>query len=211
MKKFKNNKVDADTWCGMLIQPGEYYTLEVQEYFKWANNSKVLSDIGSGALIYNENDTDITDVSVAINSLKDLTTKPVFLSSPFNESNGFRIRWKGFKGIAVKNTISNVDFLISEERYVNGGVLQLVNASEGDLFCYQVVDKDNIFGYGAGVVLDEFVSDWNVDPTIQTQGIYETTFLARIYAGLYIRVKYTSVGTENDVTIKLNLLLNKKT
>lgn len=212
MKKFKNNKLEVDTWCGQSIEVGEYYTLQASEYSIWANNDKVLEDIASGNGIINDGTTDIIPTSEAINFLKDLTAKPVTLSTPFAEANGFKARWKGFKGTALKNSTTDIDFAIgAEDRYINGGSILLVGATEGDTFCYQIVDKDNIFGYGAGVVLDEFVKDWQVDPTVQNQGLYETTFLARIYAGLYIRVKYTSVSTILDVTVKLNLLLNKKT
>lgn len=212
MKKFKNNKTETDSWCGQLIEAGSYYTLQSGEYTVWANNDKVLTDLINGNGIINDGTSDITSVTEAINFLKDLTTKPVALSTPFADSNGYRARWYGFKGIATKNTISNVDFAIgSEDRYLNGGQLQLINASEGDSFCYQIVDKDNVLGYGAGVVLEEFVKNWQVDSTTENQGTYETTFLAKIYAGLYVRVKYTSTGTTNDVTIKLNLFLNKKT
>lgn len=76
MKRFKNNKVDADTWCGMEIQPAAYYEIQYQELQRWQNDSKVLSDIGSGDGVINNGTSDITDVSTAINFLKDEDTSP---------------------------------------------------------------------------------------------------------------------------------------
>ena len=77
MKKFKNNKQSADTWTGMTIQPGSYYEPLSDEIARWQNDSKVLSDIGSGNLIINNGTNDITDVAQAINFLKDTIPEPL--------------------------------------------------------------------------------------------------------------------------------------
>lgn len=66
----KNNKNTTDTWCGMMIEPAASYEIQSQELDRWQNNSKVLTDIGSGDLIVNDGSTDITDVATAINKLK---------------------------------------------------------------------------------------------------------------------------------------------
>jgi hypothetical protein len=79
MIKVKNNKQASDTWCGMGIEPASYYQLEFFELNKWQNDSKVISDISSGDLIINDGDSDIIDVSDAINVLKEKDPKEVDL------------------------------------------------------------------------------------------------------------------------------------
>jgi hypothetical protein len=130
--------------------------------------------------------------------------------SPFASSAGFRFRGHGMAGTATKNTTSNIDFKILEERYLNGCMLILKNHVFGDKLKFQVVDVDNIVGYGAGTVLDEFGTDWYVSEDSQDQGMITIPYPAKIIAGLYIRIVYISVGTENDVQLKCNLFLHKK-
>lgn len=76
MKKFKNNKLEADSWVGQLIEPGAYYTIEDFELFRWQNDSKVLTDIAAGNGIVNDGSSDILDVASAINFLKDEDATP---------------------------------------------------------------------------------------------------------------------------------------
>lgn len=76
MKKFKNNKETPDSWVGQQIQSGEYYEIQTFELFKWQNDSKVLSDIGSGYGIMNDGTADILDIANAINFLKNQDTTP---------------------------------------------------------------------------------------------------------------------------------------
>ena len=76
MKKFKNNTATLAVWVGQEIQPGTYYSLTNEEILKWQNDSKVLTDLGSGALIINDGANDILDVALAINFLKDVVLIP---------------------------------------------------------------------------------------------------------------------------------------
>lgn len=72
MIKVKNNKLESDTWCGMLIEPSAYYELETFELPRWQNDSKVITDISAGDLIVNNGSSDILDVATAINLLKEI-------------------------------------------------------------------------------------------------------------------------------------------
>jgi hypothetical protein len=72
MKKIKNNKINADTWCGMEIQPNIYYEIQSTELSLWQNNSKVLVDIACGDLVVNDGVNDIVDVALAINYIKEI-------------------------------------------------------------------------------------------------------------------------------------------
>lgn len=74
--KVKNTKAEADSWAGMLIEPGAYYTIQSSELFTWQNAAKVLTDIASGALVMNDEAADIVDVATAMNYLLGVDTAP---------------------------------------------------------------------------------------------------------------------------------------
>ena len=129
----------------------------------------------------------------------------------------------GFRGTATKAvdgstpTVTNLDFAIgAEDRYINGLKLMLVNQAEADTMSLSIVDKDGVLSgiaYPPGttlpVVLKTFGSSWNVDHEKSDQGQQQYNFVAKIYAGLYLRVVYTATGAVNDVTVKLNAFLHK--
>lgn len=74
--KVKNAKETADIWVGQLIQPAAYYTIQPIELFRWQSDSKVLSDIGNGGLIFNNEIEDIINVATAINTLLKIDIEP---------------------------------------------------------------------------------------------------------------------------------------
>lgn len=135
---------------------------------------------------------------------------PLARARAFANSDGFRARFKGISGTAAQDTTTDIDYKLTEERYINGVRLIADNHVMGDKVDFQVVDVDNILGYGAGVVLDEFGKDWYLDPNVCTQPDVLVPYPAKILANLYIRLKYHSVGTSNDVDLKCNLFLHKK-
>lgn len=111
-----------------------------------------------------------------------------------------------FTALANQNTIH--DILISEDHLIDGAQLVAIGSASGDKIKCQVVDKDNIFGYGSGVVLGEYVKDWYMNPMTTKQLEYQSNYPAKIYGGLYLRTIYTSVG-ENSVEIIVNYMLHK--
>lgn len=214
MIQVKNNKITVDTWCGMMIEPTAYYELQDQELGRWQNNSKVLTDISSGNLIINNGTVDITDVASAINCLKQILPQdtdglPLVTLSAFSNANNFRFRGASFTGTAVASSTSDIDFKITECRWINGGCLILRNHAFGDSITFQIVDVDNILGYGANTVVDEFIKDFYLDDEKHGQDSIMLDYPARIPINLYMRLKYTSVGNTN-VDVKCNLFLHKK-
>lgn len=149
---------------------------------------------------------------MAIGSIpkKDSSGYYILKSYPFTDACNFRARFKGISGTATKNTSTNIDYLIDEERYINGVRLILKNHVDGDFIHFEVVDVDNILGYGAGVVLDRFGDNWYIDEDIKTQPDIIVQYPAKIAEGLYLRIVYTSIGLVNDVNIKANLYLHWK-
>lgn len=77
IKKIKNVDSVAHTWAGQEVQPGEYYTLEPQEYPRWSNDDSVISAIASDIAMMNDGTDDIAGINAQIDFLKDNMAKEV--------------------------------------------------------------------------------------------------------------------------------------
>ena len=154
--------------------------------------------------------------SVAVASIVDVdpaTGRQIMLMDAFAYNGQYNVKATGFQGTAAQNTTTNVDFAIgSEDRYIQGVRLILRNHSFGDTVDFQIVDKDNVLGYGAGAVLNQFATSFNINSEVQDQGQTAFNYVARIPANTYIRLIYHSVGSilAPDVQILLNCFLHKK-
>ena len=122
---------------------------------------------------------------------------------------GYRFRGLGKAWTATKTITNNLQFKLTEERAIDRIQLILKDHVDGDKVHFEIVDVDNVLGYGAGVVLDRFGEDWYMDESIANQGIIDVGYYANVYANLYIRVVYVSIGTVNDVNVKCNFWLHK--
>lgn len=116
-----------------------------------------------------------------------------------------RYKLQGFKGTATTNTTTNIDWALPEERWVSGAVLLAQGTHWGDKICLQIIDKDNVLGYGANVVLDEYVTDFYLVTDAEFQVQIDCPYIALVPAGLYIRMKYTNVSVLDAVEIAMNL------
>ena len=114
----------------------------------------------------------------------------------------------GMVGTATKNTTTDLDFKVTgAKEYVQGGQLLFQNAAWGDYITAQVVDVDNVLGYGAGTVLNEYIKKRYVHPDIGKSEL-EVPYAGLIPQNTYLRIKYTSVGTSTDVNIAVNYSLH---
>ena len=130
--------------------------------------------------------------------------------SPFAINTEYEVKAKGYIGTATAGTSTDIDFAVgAEDRYIDGVRILLSNHADGDTMDFKVVDVDNVLGYGAGVVLKQFGYTWNVDYENSDQGMNFYNFLAKINAGLYVRITYNSAGVSN-VTVKANVRMFKK-
>lgn len=118
-----------------------------------------------------------------------------------------KFRGRGISGTATAGTTTNIDHKITEGRLIDGIKLILKDHVFGDSVRFQVVDVENILGYGAGVVLDEFATNWYVSSS-EDQGAINLPYSAELIAGLYIRIIYNSIG-QNNVSVRANLWLHK--
>lgn len=99
-----------------------------------------------------------------------------------------------------------VDYLVSDQMLINGGMVYFHNGVAGDTFTCQVIDKDGIYA-PPGTVLNQWITDWNVFPN--TKQDLTTPQAGTIYPGLYLRLNYTSTGG-TDVHVLINYKLNKE-
>lgn len=130
--------------------------------------------------------------------------------SAFSLNLDYKVRAKGYSSAATLGATTNHNFAVgAEDRYMNGLVILLKDHVFGDTMALQVVDVDNLLGFGAGAMLNEFGTSWNVAGDQQNQGLISFPYNAKINAGLYLRVVYTSTGTV-EVKVRVNFLLHKK-
>ena len=138
------------------------------------------------------------------------TGREILLMEAFAYNGQYEVKATGFRGSASAGTTTNLDFSVgAEDRHLSGLSIVLVDHAEADTVGLSVVDVDNVLGYGAGVVLKTFGLNWNVDHTKSDQGSHVFNFVARMPAGIYLRVSYVSTGAA-AVTVKLNVMLHKK-
>lgn len=138
------------------------------------------------------------------------STTPVH-SFALTEGNSLRARLIGiFNQTITKNGTRTLDWEIPQlsyqgtdkQAYMDGINYYAKDAEVGDHMVFQVIDIDNVLGYGANTVLDEFGHEWAVMPD---SGVDIRLYKAKLIAGLYIRIMYESTGNTNDVKFVCNL------
>lgn len=141
---------------------------------------------------------------------------PLGRSKPLANTDNLLFRGMGIKGVGAKATdvdtpvTTNIDWQVPEDRLINGTHVMLKNHDFEDSATLQVVDKDNVLGYGAGLVLNEFATNWNFVSDQESQGIFILPYPAKLLTGLYVRLKYTAHGIVDDVKVKVNFIVHKK-
>lgn len=124
-------------------------------------------------------------------------------------TNKFDYTEHAINGTATKTTTTNIDLKITTEKtWINGGAILYKNAAWGDYITAQVVDKDNVLGYGSNVVLAEYITKRYIHPDEHYDEI-ELPYAGEIPQNTYLRIKYTSVGTSTDVDVAANYFLHK--
>ncbi len=114
----------------------------------------------------------------------------------------------GIYQVCTKNSTTNIDFVMPGNRYLSGANWHIWDSVPGDYFKFQVIDIDNILGYGANFVLSTWVDKWYVasDNWIfhqsQTSGL--------VYGSLYLRAEFHSTGVILDPKVFVNYHLSLK-
>lgn len=119
--------------------------------------------------------------------------------------------------ICVPGTFTGVDHQTCDGRYIAGGYGWTNDYEFGDRISkVEVVDKDNIFGYGAGVIvkcyhdenLDEFNMGWRLWASLNGEGEVEIDPIGGygfIPSGLYIRITFLKNPTSNASKAAVNI------
>lgn len=111
-------------------------------------------------------------------------------------------------GTATKNSTTNIDLKITGDKiYLNGGQFLYKDAVWGDYISAQIVDKDNVLGYGTNAVLKTYITKRYIHPS-ETNTSIELAYVGAVPKDVYLRIKYTSVGTTLDVPVAVNYYLH---
>ena len=137
--------------------------------------------------------------------------KEVVRMSGIAEDNNRRVRHTGIMDSTIApNTSKNIDWLMPQITHLGANVpsvftgvkFKVCGGNDGDFLNFQIVDIDNLIGYGPGAVLDEFAKNWYVFPNeVETVREYK----ADIIPGLYIRAVYNNTGL-SDARFICNIL-----
>jgi hypothetical protein len=138
------------------------------------------------------------------NVTQDVNIKTASIVVPYQEKGfqdltGHNFYKKGIHGTAVAGQTTDFYLKFSANMYLPGGGYRVgLTAHTADYISVQIVDKDNILGYGPGLVLGTFIDtdycwggrEWEV----------LTADAKLIPVGIYLRMRYVSTGAE-DVDI----------
>jgi hypothetical protein len=220
MKRLKNTSVSAITHLGSGVgfPAGEYVTINESDVGQLLD-TQMFNWISAGTIVYNDGSSDITDKAAAWSYLKGELGKVAIQTlpeaKPFAEPTH---RTKRDATAAVMtcavDSATTVDYLLTEERYVSGGVMLVKNYEFGDYISAEIHDKDGIIPvpYRPAVAenyptIAKYVIKEFVEPHNQSgfgRAFIDTRPLsAKVSAGLYLRVTYhsTSTGTAREVVI----------
>ena len=122
----------------------------------------------------------------------------------------FSFKGNGLISTATKSSTTDHDFKILEDDLcLNGAEILYSDSVFGDYVEFQVIDIDNILGYGANYVVNQGVDKWYLLP-ISGIKVILTSYAGSTLKDLYLRIKYHSTGAVTDVSIAVNYYLNKK-
>lgn len=101
----------------------------------------------------------------------------------------------------------SVLYQVTKKMYVNGGRLVTDgNSVFGDWVEFQIVDHDNLLGYGVDTVLANWIPKWLVSWKASTETI-QTPYAGSPPVGMYFRMTYHSVGNV-DVHFSVNYMMH---
>jgi hypothetical protein len=123
-------------------------------------------------------------------------------------SNNVNCAGGGATGVIPAGSSSTVDYFLTDDCFLTGGIMRSKNSAFGDYAHFQVIDVNNVLGFGAGVVLGQYLTDWYMSSDTEEQINENFPYPAKIKAGLALRVVYFSIGT-TDVTVCVNYRLHK--
>jgi len=136
-------------------------------------------------------DVKITSVNVASDEHLPIT------AHGFQDLTGYNVYRKGYHFVADPYTTTQ-----QQAKYTSNMMLQGLqfrmdgNVRRGDYVEVEMVDSDNMLGYGAGLVLAQFASTIYVYPEMEFECICDD--VKTLPAGIYVRFSYYSYDPNNS-------------
>ena len=133
----------------------------------------------------------------------------IISGSPFASKHNLSFDGEGFKGTAVKNTDTNIDWTVTAKTVLGVtfstflfDAIEVLNGAYGDKVQLQVLDDatGTYSGYPS-IVLDQFGTNWNM----RTELIKKLPYNAKLMVGMVVRVVYTN-STDTDKTVYVHRL-----
>lgn len=132
-----------------------------------------------------------------------MPTNTLFDPKNLNEFEKSKLN-KDAKGVSVTipaGTTTNLDMTLAHDYLTTGGSCIVIGAAQGDTVDFQVIHP--VYG-----VVNQFITNWFINPTTSYQEIPTSFYPAKLPTGLILRVVYHSVGLAN-VWIAVNYDLEK--
>lgn len=228
--KIKNNTESTITYAGQEILSGEYYQIQNETELSQFLKTTLLSDINPSVnnpviSMVNDGESDLS-YEDGQNWLLDLHVKSVTVqeSPPFAKPD-YRTKFSKTAAIenAPKNDSTNIDFQLTKELYIFGGEGVVKNAEYGDYITAEIYDKDSVIpeAYRASLCEDwptvaEYADLWIMVTDLPSNNpftkIHMNTYplIAKISAGLYLRITYHAIDAGETRQIAMNYFLDKK-
>lgn len=107
----------------------------------------------------------------------------------------------GITATLTRGGTTNIDYTLTDDVLIAGGTVVLVkNADWGDKMSFQVLSS--------GVVINQFVTDWYVNPESIDQVIPTSNYPAKLFSGLVLRIIYVSSASGLDPTPEIAINFN---
>lgn len=212
IKIIKNTDTVARTYAGMQIASAGQYQIQDQEIGRWANDSALLADIGSGKAVVNNGTSDITDVALAINYLKDIqlvdpTGLPIVYTPTYSNKtlpDGKKLYARNTGKQFSVSAGSNVLTYTATYAHAKLVGVEVINAEALDYVDLKV--RDTASGTYSGypnVVLNQFAYTHNIPKDYY---IRLSRFDADLYVNMVIEITYNSVSAK---TIGINFIMDE--
>lgn len=110
---------------------------------------------------------------------------------------------------AGPGTTTTNDFKLLTPTRFKGGEMFVNNLTLGDFGQIQIIDKDNVLGFGANFVLSDWIPKWFVFPGV-TNTMESQELSTVVPANVYLRTKYTNTSILTTASVYLNIRAYKK-
>jgi hypothetical protein len=205
-KIIKNNTGSDKIYAGQTIESEQSYQILSNEESQFQNSELLLTDLTSGdACIWDSTINPVIELTgaSAVQYLLSAVTQKVIQTLGTDR---FTLKAQGFKFQPTKDSTTSHDYELVKSYAIKGGCFFSDDCQVGDYAKCQIVDVNNVLGYGAGLVLSEYVEKWYMTPG-HLIDLEDVSVGILPVAGLFFRVVFTSTSQSVDPTCVMNLKL----